>query len=69
MLIMFYHGVENSVLLIKEEKSFMKKLLSVFSITFVSLGLLAACDGDIEDPVEDPAVDDPAVDEDVDEGL
>ncbi|MBM7539934.1 hypothetical protein [Amphibacillus cookii] len=47
----------------------MKKLLSVFSITFVSLGLLAACDGDIEDPVEDPAVDDPAVDEDVDEGL
>ncbi|WP_017470839.1 hypothetical protein [Amphibacillus jilinensis] len=51
----------------------MKKLLSVFGITFVSLGLLAACDGDMEDPVEDPAVDepaeDPAVDQDVDEGL
>lgn len=51
----------------------MRKLLKLFAIGFVSIGILAACDGEIEDPdgVNDPAVNDPAVEDPAvgDEGL
>lgn len=46
----------------------MKKLLKLLAVGFLSIGVLAACDGDVEDPA-DPGIndDDPAVDDSVDE--
>ncbi|WP_440894730.1 hypothetical protein ACS127_09125 [Amphibacillus sp. Q70] len=45
----------------------MKKLLKLLAVGFVSIGLLAACDGDVEDPADPGVDDDPAVDDSVDE--
>lgn len=49
----------------------MKKALKLLAAGFVSIGILAACDGEVpedQDPaVNDPGIEDPAVDDPVDE--
>lgn len=50
----------------------MKKVVRILGVALVSIGFLAACDADIENPdvndpdVSDPAVEDPAFDDGID---
>lgn len=53
----------------------MKKIVKILGVTLISIGFLAACDTDVENPdlndpaVNDPAVEDPAFEEDMNGGI
>lgn len=53
----------------------MKKITKILGVALISIGFLAACDADVDNPdlndpaVNDPAVEDPAFEEDMNDGI
>lgn len=48
----------------------MKKVIKILTITLISIGFLAACDAETDNPdLNDPAVEDPAMDDGIDDNL
>lgn len=47
-----------------EEDFIMKKITKILGVALISIGFLAACDADVDNPdLNDPAVNDPAVED------